>query len=140
MRCKTAEHYISRKLDNELKPKHEAQLQKHLARCASCQQLTQDYRSLQKQLQRAELPEFPAFLHHRILNNLPKRSRATELRRFRLSMAATALSIVLSIGAGTLVGLKGYEGTGLLSDYVSEEVIEQPLFGENSLMVVSYDD
>lgn len=140
MRCKTAEHYISLKLDHELKAKHETKLQQHLARCASCKVLHQDYARLQSRLQKLPEPEFPPQLHHMIMSGLPKRNRAMELRRFRLSMAATALSIVLSIGAGTLVGLKGYESTGMLNDYAVEEAIDQPLFGENSLMVVSYDD
>lgn len=140
MRCKTAEHYISLKLDHELKPKQETKLRQHLESCISCKALNQDYARMQTGLQQLPVPECPPQLHHLVMSNLPKRNRNAELRRFRLSLAAASLSIVLSIGAGTLVGLKGYESTDMLNDYAAEEVIDQPLFGENSLMVVSYDD
>ena len=90
----------------------------------------------------AQLPdvEFPEFLHHRIMSNLPKRSRRTQAMHLRLSLAVTSLSIVLSIAAGALVGLKGFEDSGIIAQSITEEESGQLLFGENSIMVVSYDE
>lgn len=138
MRCHTAEHYINRQLDNELSAKKQLRLQRHLSRCISCQTMQKEYAGLQQALNGLPQPEYPSFLHHRIMNALPAKSRSQELRRFRLSLATAALSLLLSIGAGTFVGLKGFD----LSKEEKESIAKaetQPSFGENSLMVVSYD-
>lgn len=138
MRCTTAERYINRQLDNELAPKKALRLEKHLSRCSACQALQKEYTQLQQALNSLPVPEYPAFLHHRIMNALPAKSRRYELRRYRLSLATAALSLLLSIGAGTFVGLKGFD----LQEEEKESIAEAEAmlyFGENSLMVVSYD-
>ena len=136
MRCHTAEHLISQKLDNELRPSLDAKLQKHLQRCPFCTSLYQEYQLLQTGLQQLSNPDFPPQLHHLVMTALPKRNRSTELRKFRLSMAAASLCLVLSITAGTLLGYRRY------GDYqnLTENESSTTLFGENSLMVVTYDE
>ncbi|MDD3535078.1 MAG: zf-HC2 domain-containing protein [Candidatus Cloacimonetes bacterium] len=138
MRCHTAERYINRQLDNELPAKKALRLQKHLSRCSSCRALQKEYQELQHALSSLPQPEYPAFLHHKIMNALPVKSRRYEQSRFRLSLATAALSLLLSIGAGTFVGLKGFD-LSEVEDNAIAETEAQLYFGENSLMVVSYD-
>lgn len=139
MRCYTAERYINRQLAGELSAKQQQALQKHLARCSSCLTVQKEYSRLHSALGSLPQPEYPAFLHHRIMNALPAKSRTYELRRFRLSLATAALSLFLSIGAGTFVGLKGFD-LELQDKNTIAESEAQLYFGENSLMVVSYDE
>jgi predicted anti-sigma-YlaC factor YlaD len=140
MRCHKAEHHISLKLDNELKPNQDLKLQKHLQRCASCKKMYQDYQRIQTGLQNIPNPEFPPQLHHLVMTALPGRNRKAELHKMRLSLATAALSIVLSITAGTYVGYQGYSSTQSYTQTLTEEVSSDGLFGENSLMAVSYDE
>lgn len=140
MRCKTCEYYISRQLDNELSLKHSLRMQAHLDRCASCSELYQDYEALQAQLQQLPQPEFPPFLHHRILSALPRVTVRGERRKLGFSMAVAALSVILSLGAGTWVGFQGYSSSSTYLQSPVEESGSLLSFGENSIMVVSYDE
>ena len=140
MRCKKAESYIWLNLDGEINEKQKIALDKHLESCSFCNQLQGEFSNLKQSLSQMPDVEFPEFLHHRIMNALPRRSKRAQALRLNLSLAATALSIILSIAAGTLVGLKGFEDPAAIVQSISEEDSGQLLFGENSIMVVSYDE
>ena len=140
MRCRTAERFISLKLDGELKPSHEAKLQVHLGRCISCHKLHEDYRGIVNTLRSLPDPEMPPQLHHMTMNALPRRNRKVEVRRFRLSMAAAALGIVFSLGAGTFIGISQYDNAESYVQSMLNEEPEDTLFGDNSLMAGAYDE
>jgi predicted anti-sigma-YlaC factor YlaD len=134
MRCKTAERLISLKLDNELSA-HQAQaLQEHLQECSSCARILAANQDLQAQLQVTSLPEYPEWLHYRILSNLPRENRRSWVRKPGLSYATASLAILLSLFAGTLVGIKGYEGSQLHPQIEESETYIS--FGEHSLLEV----
>lgn len=138
MRCKTAERYISLKLDGELSAKHVSKLEEHLAKCSSCYEIHRQTALLQENLTAIRDVEYPQWLHHRIMNNLPKRARRQPAWRLSLSYAAFSLMIFFSVFAGIGLGQKAYQDN---SDYAQLEEEEHLLlsFGDNSIWEV-YDD
>lgn len=140
MRCSKAERYISQKLDGEIKARHLAELNQHLNVCSSCRATLKAYSDLQSNLQAAPAAEYPAWLHHRIMANLPISSKPSRVQRWGLSYAAPSLAIMLSLYVGTLVGIKGYEvSSQSQSTAESTEQISYISFGENSL-IGDYDE
>ncbi len=137
MRCKTAERYISLKLDDELCARRQKTLHRHLQKCSSCARIKSANLALQTQLQELPQPEFPQWLHHRILNNLPQQKKNSRAGKRALSYATASLAIIFSLLAGTLAGIKGYETTEDDKQIVTEYTYIS--FGEQSLMDV-YDD
>ena len=138
MRCKIAERYISLKLDGELSAKHDRALMQHLDRCSLCQKIMKDHQGILKAMQQMPDPGFPPYLHHRIMSSLPKSAPKAAYRAFRLSLAATALSVLISIALGTMVGIKGYESYGLYAETTGESMLLS--FGENSIVELAFDE
>ncbi|MDD3533522.1 MAG: zf-HC2 domain-containing protein [Candidatus Cloacimonetes bacterium] len=137
MRCKTAERYISLKLDGELCPRRQKALHRHLQTCSSCARIQSFNLAMQTRLQELPQAEFPQWLHHRILSNLPRQKKQSWAGKHALSYATASLAIIFSLLAGTLVGIKGYESS---ESYTQSETEYSYLsFGEQSLMEV-YDD
>lgn len=138
MRCRTAERYISQKLDDELMPKHAASLAQHLARCSSCKAFLEDTRRLQSRLQDAPLPQYPSWMHQRIMHNLPQAKTRFWNIKPAYSFASAGLAIAFSLYIGALTGIRGYQESGYFSQNAGEQSI-QLSFGENSLMEM-YDE
>lgn len=141
MRCKTAERYISLKQDNELNAKRNQALCRHLQKCASCTSIQSYNLALQKTLKEQPQAEYPQWLHHRILDNLPRQKKQSWAGGRALSYATASLAIIFSLVAGTLVGIKGYESgedTGTINSQ-NETEYSYISFGEQSLME-AYDD
>ncbi|MCB5263017.1 MAG: zf-HC2 domain-containing protein [Candidatus Cloacimonetes bacterium] len=141
MRCKKAERYISLKQDNELSARQQKALQNHLQKCSSCTQIQSANLALQARLKELPQAEFPPWLHHRIIANLPQQKKQSWAGRQALSYATASLAIIFSLLAGTLVGIKGYESTEDTSAINSQSETEYSYlsFGEQSLIEV-YDD
>lgn len=137
MRCKTAERYISLQQDNELNAKRNQALCRHLQKCASCTRIQSGNLALQKGLQELPQAEYPQWLHHRILDNLPRQKTRSLAGKRALSFATASLAIAFSLVAGTLVGIKGYEGDDIATQ--NETEYSYISFGEQSLME-AYDD
>ncbi len=138
MRCRTAEQYISQKLDDELKPKHAASLARHLEHCSSCKAFLADTRRLQSSLQDAPLPEYPSWMHQRIMHNLPQAKARFWGFKPAYSFASAGLAIAFSLYIGALTGIRGYQESGYFSQSTGGQSI-QLSFGENSLMEM-YDE
>lgn len=137
MRCKTAECYISLKLDGELSPRRQQALHGHLQKCSSCTRIQSCNLAIQTSLQELPQAEFPPWLHHRILSNLPQQKKQSWTGKRALSYATASLAIIFSLLAGTLVGIKGYESSEEIAQ--TETEYSYISFGEQSLMEV-YDD
>ena len=141
MRCKTAERYISLKLDGELCPRRLNSLHRHLQKCSSCTRVQSCNLALQTKLKEQPQVDFPQWLHHRILSNLPRQEKRSRAGKRALSYATASLAIIFSLLAGTLVGIKGYESgedTGKINSQ-NETEYSYISFGEQSLME-AYDD
>lgn len=138
MRCKTAERYISLKLDGELSTKLVSKLDEHLKKCSSCNEIYRQTALLHENLTAIQDVEYPAWLHHRIMNNLPIKTRRQSSWRLSLSYAAFSLLLFFSIFAGVGLGQKAYADS---SDYaqIEEEEYLQLSFGDNSIWEV-YDE
>lgn len=134
MRCKTAARLISLKLDNELSASKNVALQEHLERCPSCRQVLASAQALQSELQELKTPAYPEYLHYRILSNLPRTSKPRWLHQPKLAYLAASLAIMLSLLAGTWVGIKGYEGSNVYAQNLEEDIYIS--FGNHSLMEV----
>jgi len=141
MRCKTAERYISLKLDGELCPRRLNSLHRHLQKCSSCTHIQSCNLALQTKLKEQPQAEFPQWLHHRILESLPRQEKRNRAGKRALSYATASLAVIFSLLAGTLVGIKGYEGGKETSNVNTQSEIEYSYlsFGEQSLME-AYDD
>lgn len=137
MRCKTAERYISLQQDNELNAKRNQALCRHLQNCASCTSIQSCNLALQTSLKELPQAEYPQWLHHRILDNLPRQQKQSWAGGRALSYATASLAIIFGLLAGTLVGIKGYEGDELATQ--NETEYSYISFGEQSLME-AYDD
>lgn len=138
MRCRTAERYISLKLDNELAPKYAHKLDQHLARCISCKHIFEETKSLQNMLKQKENEEYPSWMHQRIMHNLPTPKRRIWLQKPVFSYATTGMAVALSLYMGIMVGVHGFQESGYLSSNLQTEA-SQLRFGENSLMEL-YDE
>ena len=138
MRCKTAERYISLKLDNELPASHANKLQLHLQHCSSCRQLLEQNQKLQNLLHSPIESEYPSWMHQRIMHNLPTDKPKNWLYKLAFSFAGSGLVIALSLFIGIFTGIRGFRDTAFLPGVVGEEST-QLHFGENSLMEM-YDE
>lgn len=138
MRCRTAELFISQKLDNELKPKHAASLDAHLKQCSSCQTFMEETANLQRSMQELPLPQYPAWMHQRIMHNLPKSKARFWQFKPAYTFASASLAIAFSLYIGALTGIRGYQESGYSQQSITEQST-QLSFGENSLMEM-YDE
>jgi len=138
MRCSKAERYISLKLDNQISARRAKALKVHLDQCPSCRNVLTQHRALVTKLQKLPQAEYPQYLHHRIMSNLPRSNKRSWLQSYGLSYATATVAIALSLFAGSLVGIKGYESP---QNYSSQSEIdyESISFGEHTLLEY-YDD
>ncbi len=133
MRCKTAERLISLKLDGEITARQGRALQTHLQRCPSCQDILAISKALDQSLQKLPDAEYPEYLHHRIMANLPQKPQRSRMQRYGLSYATATAAILLSLFAGSLVGIKAYQSQNELYSQ-SETEYESLSFGEHTLL------
>lgn len=133
MRCRTAERYISLKLDGELHAKTEQKLAHHLQRCNSCRAMLEATKAMQEQLLNLDAAQYPSWMHQRIMHNLPQKTSGIRFLRPVYSYAASAFAVALSFYIGTLAGIHGFQKSSYLADSPQNESI-QLSFGENSLM------
>lgn len=139
MRCRTAETLISRKIDNELNEHQSAMLDAHIAQCSSCKSMFTENLQVVELIRSNTLPDYPLYMHHRIMANLPQQKRINFFERYKLSYASATLAIFISVYAGTMVGTKSFSTA---YDTITENTIEQTSyasFGESSLWV-TYDE
>ncbi|MDY0318470.1 MAG: zf-HC2 domain-containing protein [Candidatus Cloacimonadaceae bacterium] len=138
MRCKTAELYISLRLDRELKPKHSSKLDEHLKHCSSCAAFLADTRLLQTRLTEIPEPVYPSWMHQRIMHNLPQPKARFWLFKPAFTISGATLAIACSLFFGALTGIRGYQESGYSAANPTQQTY-QLSFGENSLMEM-YDE
>nr|MDK2850514.1 hypothetical protein [Candidatus Cloacimonadota bacterium] len=133
MRCSKAERYISLKLDNHLSARNARALKEHLRMCPSCTDIYKQYTELEARLAEIPSPEYPPYLHHRIMSNLPAKKKRSALQRYGLGYATASLVILLSLWAGTIVGKMVIEPQ---DDYLSQTQSEYEAiyFGEHTIL------
>ena len=130
-------------LDGELKPDRAQELKAwfegcaELRHCTECRKLINEYKALHSSLQNSPYPEFPAFLHHRIMdkvksNQVVYRKKAI---RTRWQTVPVTIAIMLSLYFGSLIGAQTFN----TQQTASADTTEQNSFGENSLISSFYD-
>ncbi|MDD2228979.1 MAG: hypothetical protein PHY48_06175 [Candidatus Cloacimonetes bacterium] len=135
MRCNTAKHYIDLKLDGELKARHHAPLNQHLASCTACQTWQADAEKLRLLLTASSIPEPPAWVHAQIMDKVNRldKQRPNLARRFQLATATAVVAVFFSFWAGAQVGVQSFKTTPEVSN-VSTIEVSSVYFGENTLV------
>jgi len=108
MRCSKARRQIELKLDNELGQSHALEL--HLKDCAACRAYQADAARLQMLLRNQPQPEFPSWLHHRIMEQAARHdSKRIRLKHsFNLQTIPALAAIALSLFLGVAIGKNVY--------------------------------
>jgi len=135
-------------LDGELKPDRARELKvwfescEEKRHCTECRKLISEYTALNSYLHKTPYPEFPAFLHHRIMdkvkNNQIIYSKKAIRRRWQAIPATIA--ILLSLYCGSLIGIKTFSTQTTTTATNTAAASELYSFGENSLMSNYYDN
>lgn len=106
MRCSKARHQLELKQDKELKQSSVPALELHLSHCPNCREYQAQAARL-KQILTTELqPDFPAWIHHQIMDKTIQhdRKRLSYRRRWKLQAVPALLAVLLSLSVGGLVG------------------------------------
>ncbi|MCB5224806.1 MAG: zf-HC2 domain-containing protein [Candidatus Cloacimonadaceae bacterium] len=125
MRCSKAKRLIELQLDNELGKDRALDL--HLQNCAACRAYREDGIRLRQILNAETQPEFPGWLHHRIMDQISAHeSRRVHLKRARgfqtiPALAAVALSLIL----GVAIGKTAYPNVNPLPENAAEIYSQQ---------------
>lgn len=138
MRCSKAERAIELSLAGELDGKKQTALKDHLRFCAACRSRYADANKLHTLLSASPSEEFPSWVHASIMDKVHRldAKRPGFVHRYKLAPAGALIAMILSVWAGTNVGITGYtqnfkENSSTESYLVSSSNAE---FGENSLL------
>ncbi len=119
MNCRRAEQWLSMAMDGELPPKQEALLREHLAGCASCRALQEEWASLSRALKSGPAPEAQtaeaawADVRRAIRLQQPQeREQEMPIWGWRLRWAVALLAVLLLGGALLLVVRQKPMGAG----------------------------
>jgi anti-sigma factor RsiW len=143
MKCSKYRKQLVPWLDGELKPDRADALRAwfescaELRQCTLCQAEIQAHQSLKQALQSLPQPEFPAFMHHRIMDKVINSQPVYRKQAVRTRWQAipAALAILLSLYFGSLIGVR----TFTTQSTTSTESSELSSFGENSLLSSFYE-
>jgi anti-sigma factor RsiW len=115
-------------MDGELKPEQANELQswmdecEKVRRCSDCRKLIDEHRSFHRLYNVLPRQEFPAFLHHRIMDQIkngePVRHRHEV--RIRWQTVPVTLAILLSLYAGSLIGIRTFSSQSARTNVKSE--------------------
>ncbi|MGC9362338.1 MAG: zf-HC2 domain-containing protein [Candidatus Syntrophosphaera sp.] len=142
MRCNKAKHWIELKLDGELGESHVRALEEHLTKCAPCRRYQKEALELKRMFQADEQPEFPAWLHHQIMDKAARqdKQRVSLKHRWKLQAIPAFLAVVIALTFGVLIGKNAY-GTVRPPSYESHALndVQQSSqhlasFGESSIV------
>lgn len=139
MRCSTAERFLSRKLDNQLKPQQAQALDLHLQSCSSCREIDVHNQAIKQAFINDNPSPFPEWLHHRIIHNLPQAPHRSFAERWKLGYATATLAVLFSLYAGTWVGIQSFALSSETNVTSSTELSTQSSFGQISLLE-TYDE
>ncbi len=136
MRCSKAKRQIELKLDNELGQGHALEL--HLQNCAACRAFQADSARLQLLLRNQPQPEFPGWLHHRVMDQaaLHDSKRIHLKHSFRLQTIPAFAAIALSLFLGVAIGKTVYRNVNPLPANATEVYSQQNDTNENQELAV----
>lgn len=142
MTCRKYRKLIVPWLDGELKPEQAAEMQAwfdscpEVRQCSVCRKLADDYRSFHRFLQSTPQTEFPAFLHHRIMDQIKSREVVLHRRavRTRWQLIPAAVAVLLSLYVGSLVGVRTFSA----QNAKSKDTYAATSFGENGMVTTMY--
>jgi hypothetical protein len=128
MTCRKFKKLLTPWLDGELKPEQAKDLQTWLdgctvaRQCSDCRKLIDEHRSFHRLYSALPQPEFPAFLHHRIMDQIKAKETvsAKHAVRIRWQTVPATLAILLSLYAGSLVGIRTFTNQPTKADTKSE--------------------
>lgn len=145
MRCTKMRHYID--LQARLEPEQAlvGELRSHLDSCPRCRVRYEQAQKLQLLLSPGSLPEFPTWMHEKIMHQVRTHEpqRVALRRRMRLQTIPAALAVILSIYIGSLVGVKAFNAetstnTGIAA--YQEEGVTMASFGESTIFELDSSD
>ncbi|HNQ42869.1 MAG TPA: zf-HC2 domain-containing protein [Candidatus Cloacimonadota bacterium] len=139
MRCSTAERYLSKRIDRELPHRQAKALELHLQACPSCRQIDLHNQAVKTALKQDIQVEFPQWLHHRIIHNLPVNPHKGFAERWKLSYATAIMAVLFSLYAGTWVGIQSFSTSSDATAYTGTSESSQISFGQISLLE-AYDE
>jgi anti-sigma factor RsiW len=116
MTCRKIKQLLTPWLDGELKPKQADELRvwldgcEQVRQCSDCRKLIDESRSFHRLYNVLPRQEFPAFLHHQIMDKINSREAARHHHavRIRWQTVPAALAILMSLYVGSLVGISTF--------------------------------
>jgi len=140
MKCSKYRKQLVPWLDGELKPERADVLKAwfescaKLRQCTLCQSEIQAHQGLNQALQALPQNEFPAYLHHRIMDKVKSNQPIYHKKAIRTRWQAipATLAILLSLYAGSLIGVKTFS-TQTTTTTTTTESTALSSFGENGL-------
>lgn len=103
MTCEEAMPLLSAYLDGETTPEERAAIAAHLADCASCRAILEEYRKIDEAIASLEATP-PASLRERVMREIQK--RPSHRRRTWAAVVAAAAVLAVAIAVGGLPGLE----------------------------------
>jgi len=103
-------------LDGELKSEQAAEMQSWISECSQvrhcvkCRKLTEEFKSFHEVFINIPQPEFPAFLHHRIISEIKNKEAYYHKKAVtsRWKAVPATIAILLSLYFGSLIGVKTF--------------------------------
>lgn len=137
MRCATYRHLIDLLLDGALKGESVSRVEAHLAGCNGCSSYREQGLRLKQLIQSTPQPQFPQWLHKRILHecNSHETQRAVYRSRSRLQLVPAAMAVMLSLFLGSLIGKNAFSTQ--IDTQTTQSSVELS-FGENTLVDSDY--
>lgn len=136
MRCAKVRKLMIPYQDKELAGGLTLRLKEHLCQCGSCRKYAQDLRKLDSLLESQENPQMPQWLYERIMHQVKTHEpqRQSFRRRWKLQTVPITLALLLSLYAGTLIGVK----TFTIGPIETATETESIAYGETSLYGLAY--
>lgn len=138
MTCRKYRKQLIPWLDGELRADRAAELDTWFAscdtvrHCSVCRKLAEDYKRIDRSFQSTPQSEFPAYLHHRIMDRVKTEAVILHKRevRSRWQTIPVAIAIAMSLYVGSLIGIS------TIFDHSSATNTKTELytFGENSVI------
>jgi len=94
MNCKKLDKYLSKSLDDRLKPSESVELKNHLDGCSACRKKQMEYLSMRKILKQESSPEMKPYFWERLQ---PKLKKQAELEPWTVAQKLGLRAIPLSL-------------------------------------------
>jgi anti-sigma factor RsiW len=137
MTCRKLKKQLTLWLDGELKPEQAAEFKawfdrcEEVRQCSECRKLIDEHNRFHSLISSIPKKEFPAFLHHRIIDEINRREPIYHKKemRIRWQTVPATIAILLSLYVGSLIGIRTFN----TQTTTVNESSELYTFGNNSL-------